>query len=100
MANTTNSVAYARIRALKGFYDLFRGTHPGDPRFDATFLTRWFNVSSGTTAYAVSDSVYTYPHIPYMKESKRRVDSVGTIPYEKCADPCNPNVAEVEEFEK
>ncbi len=94
--NATPGVAYQRIRSTKAFHDLFRGTYPGDPRYDATFLTRWYDVKSGSSYHLVSDSVYTYPYKSYKSKTTSRVaDAVAYIPYDQMADPTNPTVEEL-----
>ena len=71
--NASQGTAYQRIRSSKAFHDLFRGTYPGDPRYDATFLTRWYDVKKGSSYHLVSDSVYTYPYKSYKSKSTSRV---------------------------
>lgn len=94
--NVSQGTAYQRIRATKAFHDLFRGTYPGDPRYDATFLTRWYDVKSGSSYHLVSDSVYTYPYKSYKSKTTSRVaDAVAYIPYDQMADPTNPTVDEL-----
>lgn len=95
----TKGVAYQRVRATKSFYDYFRGTYPGDPRLEATFLCKYYKIKSGSAAHAVYDSAYTYPYKDYMKTSKKRNDAVACIPYEKMKDPTNPTVAELQEYQ-
>ena len=78
------------------FHDLFRGTYPGDPRYDATFLTRWYDVKNGSSYHLISDSVYTYPYKTYKTKSTSRVaDAVAYIPYDQMDDPTNPTVEEL-----
>ena len=85
-----------QINFTKAFHDLFRGTYPGDPRYDATFLTRWYDVKSGSSYHLVSDSVYTYPYKSYKSKTTSRVaDAVAYIPYDQMADPTNPTVDEL-----
>ena len=94
--NYSKGVAYQRVRATKSFHDLFRGTYPGDPRYDATFLTRWYNAKGGSSYHYVSDSVYTYPYKTYKtKNTSRVVDAVACIPYDQLADPTNPTIDEL-----
>lgn len=94
--NATPGTAYQRIRSSKAFHDLFRGTYPGDPRYNSTFLTRWYDVKSGSSYHLVSDSVYTYPYKTYKTKSTNRVvDAVAYIPYDQMADPTNPTVEEL-----
>lgn len=94
--NYSQGVAYQRIRSTKAFHDLFRGTYPGDPRYDATFLTRWYNAKGGSNYHYVSDSVYTYPYKTYKtKNTSRIVDAVACIPYDQLADPTNPTIDEL-----
>ena len=94
--NLSPGTAYQRIRSTKAFHDLFRGTYPGDPRYDATFLTRWYDVKNGSSYHLISDSVYTYPYKTY--NTNRRVlvaDAVAYIPYDQMDDPTNPTVEEL-----
>lgn len=94
--NYSQGVAYQRIRSTKAFHDFFRGTYPGDPRYDATFLTRWYNAKGGSNYHYVSDSVYTYPYKTYKKKNTSRVvDTVAYIPYNQLADPTNPTIDEL-----
>lgn len=94
--NATPGTAYQRVRSTKAFHDFFRGTYPGDPRYDATFLTRWYDVKSGSSYHYVSDSVYTYPYKSYKTKSTNRVvDAVAYIPYDQMADPTNPTIDEL-----
>ena len=94
--NASPGTAYQRIRSTKAFHDLFRGTYPGDPRYDATFLTRWYDVKNGSSYHLISDSVYTYPYKTYKTKSTSRVaDAVAYIPYDQMDDPTNPTVEEL-----
>ena len=94
--NASQGTAYQRIRSTKAFHDLFRGTYPGDPRYDATFLTRWYDVKNGSSYHLISDSVYTYPYKTYKTKSTSRVaDAVAYIPYDQMDDPTNPTVEEL-----
>ena len=94
--NASQGTAYQRIRSSKAFHDLFRGTYPGDPRYDATFLTRWYDAKNGSSYHLVSDSVYTYPYKSYKSRSTSRVvDAVAYIPYNQMADATNPTVEEL-----
>lgn len=94
--NASQGTAYQRIRSSKAFHDLFRGTYPGDPRYDATFLTRWYDAKNGSSYHLVSDSVYTYPYKSYKSKSTSRVvDAVAYIPYNQMADATNPTVEEL-----
>lgn len=94
--NYSNGTAYQRVRATKAFHDFFRGTYKGDPRYDATFLTRWYDAKKGSKYHLVSDSVYAYPNKAYKtKTTSRYVDAVATIPYDQFADPKNPTVEEL-----
>lgn len=94
--NASPGTAYQRIRSTKAFHDLFRGTYPGDPRYDATFLTRWYDVKNGSSYHLISDSVYTYPYKTYKTKSTSRVaDAIAYIPYDQMDDPTNPTVEEL-----
>lgn len=67
--NASPGTAYQRIRSTKAFHDLFRGTYPGDPRYDATFLTRWYDVKNGSSYHLISILI----HIRRIRPNRRAV---------------------------
>lgn len=83
--STQKGISWGRIRATKAFHDLFKGTYPTDPRYGATFLSKWVNRGNGETQYA-------YPTISY-KEGRKVI--VESIDYNKLSDPTNPKIEEL-----
>lgn len=87
---STAGVNWSTYRSTKSAYDLHEGTYPGDPRIDATFLTRWRKRGGNSQAnpsaqvgdkLSANDSVYTYPYMTYtVKIGKTEKD--GKIVYE------------------
>lgn len=83
--NSTAGISWGRFKALKSFYDFFKGTYPDDPRLTTTFETSYKNINSGAVTYA-------YPNITYKVGATAIVDSIH---YSELADPANPAIAEL-----
>ncbi|MGL4292340.1 MAG: RagB/SusD family nutrient uptake outer membrane protein [Bacteroidales bacterium] len=88
--STEKGISWGRIRATKAFHDLFKGTYPTDPRYDATFLSEWVNRGNGEKQYA-------YPTISY-KEGRKTI--VETLDYSKLEDPTNPKIEELSTMQR
>lgn len=108
-ANAVGMVSYGNVRVSKAFYDFYRATYPGDPRLDATFLTRFRNLVTGGSPKAqvepvpsARDTTVTYPYMTVNVEPavtppgwKNRKQMIVELPYTDMADPANPSIAEL-----
>lgn len=83
--STQSGISWGRVRASKAFHDLFKGTYPADPRYDATFLSQWKNKNNGETQYA-------YPYLSYKKGRKEFVEEID---YTRLENPKNPKIEEL-----
>ena len=72
--SSTTGVNWSTYRATKAAYDMHWSMYPGDPRIEATFLTRHRERSGNNQANpkpqvgdtpSANDSVYYYPYISY-----------------------------------
>lgn len=72
--SSTPGVNWSTYRATKAAYDMHESFYPGDPRIEATFLTRHRERSGNNQANpkpqvgdepTANDSVYYYPYITY-----------------------------------
>lgn len=89
-SQSTTGISWGRVRAAKGFYDLFRGTYLGDPRLNATFVTTYKTLNNNRQAF-------TYPYVATNTGTPSNPVFVATdsIKYETLSDPTNPKVSEV-----
>lgn len=108
-ASSVGMNAYGNIRASKAFYDLYRATYPGDPRLEATFLTRFRNLAAGGAPKpqvepvpTVRDSTVTYPYMVVNEEPaitppgwKNKRQLMVELPYEDMSNPQNPSIEEL-----
>lgn len=106
---STGIESYGNVRLSKAFYDLFRGTYPGDPRIDATFQTRWRALLKGGVEKpmvepvpSARDTIVTYPLmavnvVPNVTPPgwSKLKQVIVEIPYEDLTDPKNPSIAEL-----
>lgn len=82
------AISWGRFRFTKAFHDDFRATHPGDPRYSATFLTQWVDKNKkDAEAY------------PVKMDRSNRVPKDISIPYNQLSNPANPSIAEIEAIE-
>lgn len=112
---STSGVNWSTYRVMKYSYDLHEGTYPGDPRLRTNFLTQWRTRTGNNTAnpktqvgseLTPNDSSYTYPYWVYDSETEdvpgaagTALDIVGKLPYDKFADPTNPTISVMENYQ-
>src|SRR5690606_33523294 len=88
--NSSNpGISWARYRASKAFFDLFKGTYPDDPRLAETFSTMYKQIKSNNHV------LYTYPYL--FDQSSVNTAVTDSIDYTLLADPTNPKVEELSE---
>lgn len=105
---STSGICWSTFRVQKFMYDLHRGTYPGDPRLEATYLTHWRardgNNQTEPTAQVgsslcVNDSTYAYPYVTYNTTQKvpgarlTKLKKAIEIPYDEMESAINPDTA-------
>lgn len=103
---STSGICWSTLRVQKYAYDLHRGTYPGDPRIELTYLTHWRHRDGNNTAspteqvgsvLCANDSVYAYPYVVYNSNQyvpgarRKKLQIAVDIPYEEMATPTNPD---------
>ena len=113
---STSGINWSTYRVAKFAYDMHEGTYPGDPRIEVNFLTRWRDRNGNNQANpkpqvgsipTPNDSVYTYPYWKYTYDDGGIVPGttdvklvhVGKMPYAEFADPKNPSLSFIRNYE-
>ena len=113
---STSGINWSTYRVAKFAYDMHEGTYPGDPRIEVNFLTRWRDRNGNNQANpkpqvgskpTPNDSVYTYPYWRYTYDAGGIVPGtadvklfhVGKLPYAEFADPKNPSLSFIRNYE-
>jgi len=104
--SSTSGICWGTFRVQKFMYDLHRGTYPGDPRMETTYLTHWRTRGGNSISTAkakvgstlcVNDSTYSYPYKVYTTTKRvpgarvTKLQAIAEIPYADFEDPTNPD---------
>ncbi len=114
-ASSTSGIAWGTYRVAKYTYDLHQGTYPGDPRIEATFLTKWRARTGNNQAnpkaqvgskLCANDSVYAYPYWTFASNTEivpgtasTKLQVVAKLPYADFPDPKNPDINVLQNYQ-